>query len=1001
MIRWLCGLAVLLLAAGELGAQVRPPVPADTGARADSIRRARGDTLRAGRDSAGPPIRWVEPDSVMQALLNKPGYVVTRYQGPILTFDALARAIDVFGRDTARAAVEREGRLLVADSSIQYREATGFAEARGVIDLRDGDQVLRGMGGTYNLRERSATIRGGRTTVRTEEEWLVSADVMKIAAADTANPEAGQNVFGRSGILTSCTDTTHGPHYHFHFKELKRTAGNTMVARPAVLYIGDIPVMWLPFVFQDMRQGRRSGLLTPRFGLTDLIRNTPSYRRNIENLGYYWMINDYMDFATTFDWLSNAGRGANEAPGWSRFNAEWNYKWIDRFLQGSIGSSYTRQGDGQRNLAVTWSHTQEFTRNRSIRANVNWMQNTTVQRQTVINPFAVLATISSQVNLQDKFGPASVSLGATRKQYTGRDETEQTFPTLSITTPTLNLRPWLSWTPSFQFSQQERKDITQTSQFGLGALFREQDGRLVVDSIRQNERRTSASLETPFEIFGFNLRNSFTFSEQEVNFPQVIRLVSRDTTLPDQDRVFSRTYESRLDWTPSFSLPSFAQGTWNLTPSVSLANVDAGPFMLRSQLSGGEWVRQSKRPTLGVSISPTFYGLFPGFAGFSRIRHAITTGLSYSWAPRAEVSDEFLLAQNRSRRGYIGALQQNQVSLSLSTNLEAKGRPAPGDTTANAASATPVKLLSLNFSPLSYDISRFQELKRRAALAGNDVDLLRGISSSNLSTSIRSDLLPGVDFSVDYSLFSGDVMSDTAQFSPYLTRVSGSFQLNSQRNPFMLLTRLFGRATPKTSITQAEVVEPLDDAAARRTAVQPIAGSSQRDQRFVVPPREGWEASFTFSSSRQRPPTGNANIVEYDPAILCEPLRTVNPLAYNNCVQQAQTNPSTEAPVTSPQSGGAFYRVPPTTSVGANLRFNLTPKWSGGWQTTYDVERSEFASHIVSLQRDLHDWRAVFAFTQSPNGSFAFNFFIALKAEPDLKFDYNRATYRQDVQRTP
>ena len=52
------------------------------------------------------------------------------------------------------------------------------------------------------------------------------------------------------------------------------------------------------------------------------------------------------------------------------------------------------------------------------------------------------------------------------------------------------------------------------------------------------------------------------------------------------------------------------------------------------------------------------------------------------------------------------------------------------------------------------------------------------------------------------------------------------------------------------------------------------------------------------------------------------------------------------------------------------------------WQTTYDLERHEFASQIVSLQRDLHDWRAIFGFTQSSNGNFAFNFTIALKAEP-------------------
>ena len=48
----------------------------------------------------------------------------------------------------------------------------------------------------------------------------------------------------------------------------------------------------------------------------------------------------------------------------------------------------------------------------------------------------------------------------------------------------------------------------------------------------------------------------------------------------------------------------------------------------------------------------------------------------------------------------------------------------------------------------------------------------------------------------------------------------------------------------------------------------------------------------------------------------------------------------------------------------------------------------------MNLQRDLHDWRAIFGFTQSPNGNFAFNFMIALKAEPDIKFDYNKATVR-------
>jgi hypothetical protein len=162
--------------------------------------------------------------------------------------------------------------------------------------------------------------------------------------------------------------------------------------------------------------------------------------------------------------------------------------------------------------------------------------------------------------------------------------------------------------------------------------------------------------------------------------------------------------------------------------------------------------------------------------------------------------------------------------------------------------------------------------------------------------------------------------------------------------------------------------------------------------------REGWEASFTFSSSRQRPPGGNPNnIVQFDPATRCVQFNTpALRVLYDDCVARQLTNPSPEMPITSGLVGSPFYLTPPTTSLGSSLSFKVTEKWSAAWQTNYDFERHSFASQIVSLQRDLHDWRAIFAFTQSPNGSFAFNFLISLKAEPELKFDYHKSTYRNE-----
>jgi lipopolysaccharide assembly outer membrane protein LptD (OstA) len=76
--------------------------------------------------------------------------------------------------------------------------------------------------------------------------------------SDSAGPP---RVYAHGGSITSCDETV--PHYHFQARELKVVGRNVLVVRPAVLYIYDVPVMWLPFVFQDLRSGRRSGILSP------------------------------------------------------------------------------------------------------------------------------------------------------------------------------------------------------------------------------------------------------------------------------------------------------------------------------------------------------------------------------------------------------------------------------------------------------------------------------------------------------------------------------------------------------------------------------------------------------------------------------------------------------------------------------------------------------------------------------------------------------------------
>ena len=86
---------------------------------------------------------------------------------------------------------------------------------------------------------------------------------------------------------------------------MKWVSKTVLVARPVVLYVRDVPILWLPFIFQDTGRGGRSGILIPQFGFNDIVRPTRSYNRQITNIGYYWAPNDYFDAPVRLDWYTN------------------------------------------------------------------------------------------------------------------------------------------------------------------------------------------------------------------------------------------------------------------------------------------------------------------------------------------------------------------------------------------------------------------------------------------------------------------------------------------------------------------------------------------------------------------------------------------------------------------------------------------------------------------------------------------------------------------------
>lgn len=930
------------------------------------------------RDSAkvDSTIQWYPADSVLQALLAKPGYTVTRYEGAAVTFDAVSKALAIAADAAKRAIVERDSQRVITDSVIVYDDRTNSVNVSGDFEftMGRGQAPVQGRGtARYDLAQRSGRLTNARVTIEESgERWFVNSDIGKTVLGDSTRG-ISQRFYGLGGQLTSCEDSI--PDYHFRLREIKRTE-KTLVARPAVLYIRDIPVMWLPFVFQDIRPGRRSGILSPGLGASDIVRNNPGYRRNIENIGYYWAISDYVDMATWVNWRSSAGADSID-PGWYEVNGEWKYNWLTRFLSGRLATAYMKERGGDDKLSVSWGHRQRLGTNRNFNADVNYTTSPSLQRRNTFLPAQAIATIVSSLAFTDKFGPASLQVGGQQRQYPGRDQVDRTAPTVSISTTSLALGEWLLWTPTFSFTESAQLNIDQPGPFS-NRFVADANGRLVrTDTLERNAFDRTVTFGSPLKLFGVDLSQNITIRDQLNDYPvELLTYPDADSTRKEW-RVFRQEYKTTVDWNPSFSLPPMFQNRFKITPSISLSNVDAGPYWVRTVHSGGKFVHQRKRLSYGLSASPTIFGIWPGFGPFQRFRHSVSPSLSYSFAPPAKVGDDYLEAINTNKQVYRGSLAQNAVSFSLSQNIEAKVKGL-NDTTA-ADGGQKLKVLTTTFTSLSYDFER-------ARFAGRK---LAGLTTENFGTSLRSDLLPGFDVAVNYSLFEGSTMTDTARFKPFLTSMSSSIRLSQSENPLTVITRLFGRAVPERSPPQTVGMRPDEAAFARQTASQPVAGQGARGSQFIVPPTQGWQASLNFSTTRSRPIRGD-RVIEFDPRIRCEPLRELNPFAFDQCYRQPALE-EVNQPLT---SGGPGVRTPRQTSISGNTSFAMTQKWSASWNTSYDFEQSQFASHMVSLQRDLHDWRAIFAFTHSPNGNFAFNFFISLKPQPELKFDYSRATVR-------
>ena len=914
---------LLLVGAGSVGAQGTPPPPprpppppAQRPPPGDSGRRGSVDSTTARQLGlpTGPTRSFPPTDRVIDSLLKLSGYRITRYLADTLIVEGDSQTI--FLRH--EAFVERDGTKLEADS-IRYREASCRLDASGDPRLFDQGTVLVGEGMRYDTCLRRGTVRDALTDFQQGgATWYVRG---------TLAVDSGQTrVYARDANFTS--DPQPVPDYHFAAGHVKWINKSVMVARPAVLYVRDVPIMWLPFIFQDIRKGRRSGILVPRFGLNDLVRPTRHYSRHVTDLGYYFAINEYVDLLVSGDWY--AGRSVS-------LRAQSKYRWLDRFVQG--GLSYTRTAELDRAATASrigWYHAQTFDSRTRFNASVDYATSASVVARNSLDPFQATATLSSRASFDKRFSWGTLSIGGNRTQELSNDRVSQTFPEVRLTPSVVNITPSITWSPGFTYTN------AQTFHNSAGSLLvpAPPGGTRPLDTLPlfANDRRTTVSIQTPFRFGRWNWGNNISVLDFVSNRREEFLIDSTAFGGGVRRVLYAQTFRTDVDWQTGINLPPLLTGTWKLQPGIAILNTtSAGPFMLRNQFSGGQFVHQGKRLAFNMGASPTFFGFLPGFGPLLRIRHSLSPIIGYQYAPGAKVPDDYARALDPTGRTLNARSDPQQtISLGLSQNFEAKLKPPPGDTSA-AESKEPrkMRILSINTSSISYN---FEQAKQPGRV---------GWQTQTLENTFASDLVPGFSLRISHDLWNGQVGLDTVRFDPFLQSVSTSFSIGpGTLRGIAGLLGFRGRPAP---------APPPADTTGQGAALGPRSDVFRRYQggsRDAFGGVYGAPGGGTFSLN----------------------------LSYSSTRSRGDTI-------------AALRHLGGRQLVNMNLAFSPTRNWSATWTTSYDFDTRQFAQHFVSFDRNLRRWHARFVFAKSGNGNFSFSFNITLTDQPDIKFDYDQRTF--------
>jgi len=205
--------------------------------------------------------------------------------------------------------------------SVQLDSRRALYEARGAVEIRQGDRVLHADWVVFNERTGRA-VASGRVVLEQPGERLTAQflefDVYQLEGvvfeAELDSPGGGFRIAGaeiartgpntyrvRDGVFTTCDCPEPGRDpWRITAGEAEIELGGYGTARNTTLDVLEVPVLWLPWMLYPFKTERQTGLLLPELHIG---------RRSGVDVGlpFFWAARPGLNVTLTPRWLSKRG----------------------------------------------------------------------------------------------------------------------------------------------------------------------------------------------------------------------------------------------------------------------------------------------------------------------------------------------------------------------------------------------------------------------------------------------------------------------------------------------------------------------------------------------------------------------------------------------------------------------------------------------------------------------------------------------------------------------